>query len=146
MSPSPTPAVTPPPKSVGDLALEMCDAGGDLPCEHQAVVASDQLAVAGVSLTYSTEWADGRLDRPLWNAQSLGLGGWSLDILQRYDPERGILLSGDGSWRIASAIEIAPGENAVPAYDGSLYFVFDDAWHHVRTVDSITGVTLLEFS
>ncbi len=121
----------------------MCDPEGLLPCEHQAVVLYEPIAATGVSLTYSTEWADGRTDRPSWNADSLGLGGWSLDVLQRYDPEHGILLAGDGSWRIAAAADIGDGQRAVPTYDGFEYFVFDAAWRHVRTVDSITGTTLL---
>jgi len=32
-----------------------------------------------VSLTWSSEWADARLDRPEWNADALGLGGWAID-------------------------------------------------------------------
>src|SRR5688500_5449683 len=123
--PSPSGRPTPPPKVVGDLALEQCDPEGLLPCENQAVVLFEPVAGSGVSLTYSTEWADGRIDRPTWNADALGLGGWSLDVVQRYDPERGVLLSGDGSWRIAEAADIGDGEKAVAAYDGFRYFVFD---------------------
>jgi YD repeat-containing protein len=144
--PSPTPALTPPPKVVGDLELEMCDPEGLLPCEHQAALLSEPVAATGLSLTYSSEWADGRTDRPAWNADSLGLGGWSLDVLQRYDPEHGILLSGDGSWRIAAAVDMGDGEQALPSYEGIRYFVFDDEWRHVRTVDSITGATVLTFT
>ncbi|HET9851634.1 MAG TPA: RHS repeat-associated core domain-containing protein [Candidatus Limnocylindrales bacterium] len=135
-----------PTKVVGDLKLEACDPGGLLPCEHRAVVISEPVAASGVSLTYSTEWADGRLDRPVWNADALGLGGWALDVLQRYDPERGVLLSGDGSWRFAVAVDIGERERAVPTYDGLRYYVFDSGWRHVRTVDSTTGATLLSFT
>lgn len=137
---------TPPAKVVGDLALEQCDAEGLLPCEHQAVVLAEPLAATGVSLTYSSEWADGRIDRPVWNADSLGLGGWSLDVLHRYDQENGVLLSGDGSWRIAEAIDIGDGERAVAAYDGFRYFVFDQEWRHVRTVDSVTGTSVVNLT
>ena len=139
--PSSSPAA--PAKVVGDLALEACDPSGVMPCEQQAVVLIEPIAASGVALTYSTEWADGRIDRPTWNADALGLGGWALDVLQRYDPERRILLSGDGSWRFAEAVDIGDGERAVPTYDGLRYFVFDGAWRHVRTVDSITGATML---
>ncbi len=140
---SPTTDASPPPKVVGDLVLEACDPAGLLPCEQQAVLLTEPIAASGVALTYSTEWADGRLDRPTWNASTLGLGGWSLDVLQRYDPDRRILLSGDGSWRFADAADIGGGERAVPTYDGFRSFVFDADWRHVRTVDSITGATML---
>ena len=140
---SPTTQATPPPKVVGDLALEACDPTGAMPCEQQAVVLVEPIAATGLALTYSTEWADGRIDRPTWNANALGLGGWALDVLQRYDPDRRILLSGDGSWRFADAVDIGNGERAVPTYDGFESFVFDGAWRHVRTVDSVTGATLL---
>ena len=132
-----------PTKVVGDLALEACDPTGIMACEQQAVVLVEQVAAAGVALTYSTEWADGRIDRPTWNADALGLGGWALDVLQRYDPERRILLSGDGSWRFADAVDVGAGERAVPRHDGFEYYVFDASWRHARTVDSITGATLL---
>src|SRR5688500_8688712 len=140
--PSPIGRPTPPPKVVGDLALEQCDAEGLLPCENQAVVLSEPIAASGVFLTYSTEWADGRIDRPAWNADALGLGGWSLDVVQRYDSERGVLLSGDGSWRIAEAVDIGDGEKAAATYDGLRYFVFGGDWRHVRTGDSVTGTAV----
>lgn len=149
--PSASPAAEPtsssaPTKVVGDLTLDACDPTGVMPCEQQAVVLIEPIAASGVALTYSTEWADGRIDRPTWNADALGLGGWALDVLQRYDPERRILLSGDGSWRFAEAVDIGNGERAVPAFDGFQYFVFDKAWRHVRTVESIAGATLLEIA
>lgn len=100
----------------------------------------------GVALSISTEWAKGRLDRPEWDAAALGLGGWSLDVLQRYDPDHGVLLSGDGTWRIVDALGLDGGERAVSSFDGLRVFVFDAAWHHIRTVDDITGATLVTFS
>jgi RHS repeat-associated protein len=135
-----------PSKVSGDLALEACDPEGLVACEHQAVLLVEPVAATGLALTYSTEWADGRLDRPTWNANTLGLGGWSLDVIQRYDPDRRILLSGDGSWRVADAVEIGDGERAIPTFDGSQSFVFDAAWRHVRTVDGATGIPVLTFS
>ena len=144
--PTPTAAPTPPPKNVGDLALEMCDPEDLLPCEHQAALAYVPVMGSGVSLTYSSEWADGRLDRPQWSAAPLGLGGWSLDVLPRYDPASGVLQEGDGSWRLVAPTRIGEGEQAVPTYDALRYYVFDDAWHLVRTVDDVTGATLLTFT
>ena len=56
---------------------------------------------------------------------SLGLGGWSLDVLHWYDPANGIVLDGDGGWRLAKAVPLPNGEQAIASYDGRLAYVFD---------------------
>jgi RHS repeat-associated protein len=159
-APTPTPAASPsgsapaaspsePPPSAGpstDLALEACDLTGHVPCEHQAALLSIPATGTGVSLDYSSEWAPGRRDRTGWDAAALGLGGWSPDILQRYDKAGGVLLSGDGSWRLAKGVVLATGERVVPSYDGIRAFVFDADGRHVRTVDARLGITLVTFS
>ena len=140
---SPSPSASP----VADqLGLEACDLTGAVPCEHQAVLLTEPVAGSGVALTYSSEWAPGRKDRSGWDASVLGLGGWSLDILQRYDPAAGVLLSGDGSWRFARGVTLASGERVVPSYDGLRAYVFDAKGRHVRTVDALLGTTLVTFS
>ena len=144
--PTTTPQASPPQKVVGSLDLEECDPARELPCLAQAVRLSQPIVGTGVALTFSTEWAKGRIDRPAWDASALGLGGWSLDVLQRYDPEHGVLLSGDGSWRIVEALDMGNGERAVPSFDGLRAFIFDDLWRHVRTLDDITGATLVSFA
>jgi RHS repeat-associated protein len=141
-SPSPSPSAP----AAGDLALEACDVTGYVPCEHQAVRLAVPIAGTGAALTYSSEWAPGRKDRRGWDASAIGLGGWSLDILQRYDPAAGVLLSGDGSWRLAKGVTLPSGERAVPTYDGLQVFVFDSKGRHVRTVDGLLGTTLITFS
>ncbi len=145
-SPSPSPSASTPAPASGDLALEACDVTGYVPCEHQAVRLSLPIAGTGAALTYSSEWAAGRKDRQGWDASAIGLGGWSLDILQRYDPKAGVLLSGDGSWRFAKGVTLPSGEHAVPTYDGLMAYVFDSNGRHVRTVDALLGVTLITFS
>jgi len=97
-------------------------------------------------LTYSSQWAAGRQDRPNWNAGGIGLGGWSINALQRYDTADGVLLAGDGSWRFATGVALAAGGQAVPSFDGSVAYVFDAAGHHIRTVDGRLGTTLLTLS
>ena len=90
------------------------------------------IADTNLALTYSSQWATARQDRPNWNADSLGLGGWSIDALQRYDTADGVLLAGDGSWRFATGVALAAGGQAVPSFDGSMAYVFDAAGHHIR--------------
>ena len=141
---SPAPSSSTP--SVGQLALEACDLTGYVPCEHQAVLLNVPVAGSGVALTYSSEWAPGRTDRAGWDASAEGLGGWSLDVLQRYDPTAGVLLSGDGSWRFAKGLSLPSGERVVPSYDGLRAYVFDAQGRHVRTVHALLGTTLVTFT
>ena len=137
-SPSPTPAaadVTP---------LDACDPAGYVPCDQQAAVLSIPIVDTNLALTYSSQWAAGRQDRPNWNANGLGLGGWSINVLERYDAtdrrpprRRRVLALRDG--RDASR-QVA---RQCPSFDGSVAYVFDAAGHHVRTVDGHLGTTLL---
>ena len=151
-APGPTPSASPassaPPTtgSADRLALEECDPAGYVPCEHQAVVLAIPLAGTGSSLTYSSEWAAGRIDRTGWDAGRLGLGGWSIDALVRYDAANGVLLDGDGSWRLTRPVRLASGEQAIPSYDGRRAYVLDPAGRHVRTVDAVLGTTLVTFT
>jgi RHS repeat-associated protein len=148
-TPSPTaPRVTPAPTAIAAdlLALDACDLTGYIPCSHQAALLNEPIAGTGVALTYSSEWAPGRKDRSGWDPSVEGLGGWSLDILQRYDSATGVLLSGDGSWRFAKGVTLASGERVVPTYDGLRAYVFDAKGRHVRTVDALLGTTLVTFA
>jgi len=141
-SPSPAPSQS----AADQLALDACDLTGYVPCERQATLLNVPVAGSGVALTYSSEWAPGRKDRAGWDASAEGLGGWSLDVLQRYDPANGVLLSGDGSWRFAKGVSLLSGERVVPSYDGLRAYVFDAQGRHVRTVDALLGTTLVTFT
>src|ERR1700690_2865813 len=81
---TPTPAVGSPAASptepagqaTGPTALDQCDPAGLVGCDQQATFLSIPIADSGVSLTWSSQWAPGRADRPGWDASRLGLGGW----------------------------------------------------------------------
>ncbi|MFZ0130059.1 MAG: RHS repeat-associated core domain-containing protein [Candidatus Dormiibacterota bacterium] len=128
------------------LTLDECDPAAFVACNQQAAFLSIPIADTGLSLTYSSQWAPARTDRPNWSASSLGLGGWSLDVVQRYDIADGILIGGDGSWRFASGVSAASGGRVVPSFDGSVAYVFDSAGRLVRTVDGHLGIVLLTFT
>jgi RHS repeat-associated protein len=128
------------------LTLDECDPAGFVACNQQAAFLSIPIADTGLSLTYSSQWAPARTDRPNWSAGSLGLGGWSLDVVQRYDIADGILIGGDGSWRFASGVSAASGGRVVPSFDGSVAYVFDSGGRLVRTVDGHLGIVLLTFA
>ena len=129
--------------AAGPGPLEACDLAGLIPCEQQAAFLTIPIADSGAALTWSSQWAAGRTDRSGWDANSLGLGGWSLDVVQRYQASGHALIGGDGSWRFADGVKLASGGLAVPTYDGSLAYIFDAAGRHVSTVDGLLGTTLL---
>jgi RHS repeat-associated protein len=124
-------------------SLDECDPAGYVPCDQQAAVLSIPITDTNLALTYSSQWAAARQDRPDWNADSLGLGGWSINVLQRYDKTDGVLIAGDGSWRFATGLPLASGGQAVPSFDGSAAYVFDSAGRHIRTVDGRLGTSLV---
>jgi YD repeat-containing protein len=95
-------------------------------------------------LTYSSRWVNRGTSQAGWDANALGLGGWSLNLVQRYDLKNKILIAGDGTWRQTSAVQLPSGELAVPSYDGAMAFIFDSAGRHIRTVDGRLGTELVK--
>jgi len=126
--------------------LDECDPAGYVPCNQQAAFLSVPVADTGLSLTYSSQWAPGRSDRPDWDASKLGLGGLSVNVLQAYDASQGILVGGDGTWRFAPEVPAGPGEKAVPSYNGTVAYIFNSTGQQVRAVDGHLGTTLLRFA
>jgi len=126
--------------------LEECDLAGYIPCVEPAAFLSILVPDSGLYLTYSSEWVPGSPMGSAADARTLGLGGWSINFVQRYDAGHRILFSGDGSWRVADSVALPSGERAVPSFDGSVAYIFDSAGHHVRTVDGHLGTVLIRFS
>lgn len=129
---------------VPPLSLEECDPAGYIGCIQPDAFLSIPIVDTNLFLTYSSRWADRGQGQPAWDAQPLGLGGWSINLVQRYDRTNRILIGGDGSWRIVDATKLPSGEFVVPSYDGSAAFVFDSAGRHIRTVDGHLGTELLK--
>lgn len=96
------------------LALEECDPARFIPCARQEAFASIPITDTGAYLTYSSRWLPG--PQHVWDANGLGLGGWSLNFVQRYDKASRLLTSGDGSWRRVDSVSLPSGEQAVPSY------------------------------
>lgn len=124
----------------------MCDPAELVPCVSDDATASIPLAGTGLALTWSSLWAPARLGRPDWDVTGLGLGGWSVSAIEGFAPKAGILIGGDGAWRAATTVDVGGGEGAIPAYDGSVAYVFDGTGRHVRTVDGRLGLPLLTIS
>ena len=128
------------------LALEECDPAGYIGCIQQNAFLSIPITDTNLFLTYSSRWMIRQAEQGSWDAQPLGLGGWSINLVQRYDRANRILISGEGSWRIADGVKLHSGELAVPSYDGALAFIFDSAGRHTRTVDGHLGTELVKIS
>ena len=128
------------------LALEECDPAGYLACMQQEAFASIPVTDTGLFLTYSSRWSPSPSGQHVWDAGALGLGGWSINFVQRYDKASRVFMSGDGSWRLTESVALPSGETAVPSYNGSLAYVFDSSGHHVRTMDAHLGTQLIKIS
>ena len=128
------------------LALEECDPAGYIPCMQAEKFVSLPITDSNLFLTYSSRWTPGVSGQPGWDARSLGLGGWSIIAIQRYDKASRLLISGDGSWSLTDGVKFASGEIAVPSFDGAIAYVFDSAGRHIRTVDGHLGTDLIRIS
>jgi hypothetical protein len=91
------------------LALEECAPAGYIPCIQAATFVSLPITDSNLFLTYSSKWTPGVSGQPGWDARSLGLGGWSIDVVQRYDEASRLLISGDGSWRLTDGVKLTSG-------------------------------------
>ena len=96
----------------------------------------------GLNLTYSSEWASGRLDRPAWDETGLASTAGHSTCCKDTTAD-GVLLGGDGAWRTVKRIDLASGETAIASWDGEMVYVFEASGSHVRTMDGISGMTLL---
>lgn len=128
------------------LALEECDPTAYIPCAPQEAFASIPVTETGAYLTYSSRWTPSPSGQHVWNANTLGLGGWSINFVEHYYKASRLLVSGDGSWRLTDSVALPSGEQVVPSYDGSVAYIFDSAGRNVRTVDGRLGTELLKIS
>jgi hypothetical protein len=114
------------------LALE-CNPARFIPCAQESFV-STPITGTGVYLTYSSRWLPGPSGQHVWDVNGLGLGGWSINFVQRYDRASRVFISGDGSWRLVDRVSFSFGQQAIANYDGTLAYIFDSAGHHMLAV------------
>ncbi|HZQ21875.1 MAG TPA: RHS repeat-associated core domain-containing protein [Terriglobales bacterium] len=126
------------------VELEECDPAGFIDCIRQDSFLSIPITDTNLFLTYSSRRPNGPSGQDVGDARVLGLGGWSINLVQRYDRANRILISGDGTWRITDGVQLPTGEFVVPSYDGAMAYVFDSAGRHVRTVDGHLGTELVK--
>lgn len=84
-----------------------------------------------------------------FDARTIGLGGWSLDVQHAYDYYSGRLYLGDGRRRSSASLgqisRNAAGEALIAAEDGGEVYVFDRQNHHLQTLDALTGAVRYRF-
>ncbi len=143
---APRPAPSDEQSRADSLDLEVCDPERWATCMTDDAHATITLVGTGLRLTYDSRWAVASDFGGTWSARSLGLGGWSLDVIDRYVESERVWLPGDGSWRRATPTDLGGGERAIAHLDDQLVDVFDEAGRHVRTIDGILGATTLMLS
>jgi RHS repeat-associated protein len=114
-----------------------------------------------------THWQESTAPLGTWDARSLGLGGWDLNVHHTYDHVGRVLYFGNGQRRklvanqaIANEVgskgqmgeaqgdkynEELAREIAIPAEDASELYIFDTTGQHLRTLDALTSALLWRF-
>ena len=125
--------------------MNRCDDLQILPCARQ--VATAQLPLAGTSITldYSSDRADGRLQDKAPSAAQIGLGGWTLSVLDSLDPAGKTFVAGNGTVRHIAGF-VAGGRLAVADVTGTRVDMFDSRGRLDSTVDATTGAVLVSFT
>lgn len=119
-------------------------------CENQALNKFIPISGIASNLAYSSDRVQGRAGaniKAILHSQQLG--GWSLSEHHAYDPASNTLFNGNGSFRDATDLGTVPlrADNtyAIASQDADSVFVFNGAGRHLRTVNAVTGASLLEF-
>ncbi|OLT21565.1 hypothetical protein BJF78_08050 [Pseudonocardia sp. CNS-139] len=137
-----TSVVTPPPAA----AAAACDDLGLLPCPRLVAYAALPIAGSAFRLTYASDRAPGRTADPAPPAAPVGLGGWTLDVLDSLDPATRTLVSGTGRPRAVTPVPLGDGRFAVAAVDGATVDVFDADGRVLAVYDGVTGASRLTFT
>ena len=147
-SPSPTTIASPTTPSATGVTVG-CEIPLAVPCLEPIVRATIPVPGTPFQLTYRSDRVPGWKATPGRDLRPLGLGGWSLDVLDAYDPASRLFITGDGRPRIVGAIEAQSGRAAghllIASPDGSRVDELDPTGRHLATIDGQAGVDLLTF-
>jgi RHS repeat-associated protein len=125
--------------------------GSIIGCENQSL--GEVIDVAGTSyrLHYQSDRTPGNASASaVAIAYAADLGGWTLDVHHRYDPASNTLFLGTGAFRSSASLGTvtasATGGFLIAAEDGQKVYEFDANGVHTRTLNALTGGTLLSFT
>ncbi|MET3803754.1 RHS repeat-associated protein [Nakamurella sp. UYEF19] len=143
-------APTPPTTTTGtaapdDPALDACDILRLLPCARQVAQFSLPIAGSNITLTYSSDRAAGRTQDSSPTADKIGLGGWTLSVLDSLDPATMTMISGSGVRRKVMGVSDS-GQTMVADPGGAVVDVFDAQGRAIAVTDATTGAALQKFS
>ncbi|MBC7429940.1 MAG: hypothetical protein H7336_15105, partial [Bacteriovorax sp.] len=80
-----------------------------------------------------------------WSTKTLGINGWSLDVVNFYDKNSRTLYLGSGGFVPVTGFSYKNGF-AAPSKDGSELYIFDQFGKHTKTLNGLTGDLKLVFN
>jgi hypothetical protein len=110
----------PPPPEVQTVDDACVVAGSAIAVENQSLGEAVDIVGTPFQLDYQSDRVPGRKDAA-WDARSVGLGGWTLDVHHAYDPASNTLHLGDGTTRSSASLGAATrvgSEYIIAAEDG----------------------------
>jgi RHS repeat-associated protein len=130
-----------------------CTAEGSIiAVESQSLGEAVEIAGTLFRLHYQSDRVLGRtavLGGAPFDARTVSLGGWSLDVHHAYHHYFGRLYLGDGRRRSSDSLgqisRTPAGEMVIAAEDGGELYVFDSQELHQRTLDALTSAVRYRF-
>jgi RHS repeat-associated protein len=128
-------------------ALDRCDESRLMPCQRQVLAQTLPIAGTPIRLVYASDRVPGRLGDASPEVVSVGLGGWTLSVLNSLNLQTNLLITGLGELRRVNPkrVSIDDGVFAVAERDGRRVDIFDAAGRNVSVYDAFTGSRLLHF-
>jgi RHS repeat-associated protein len=139
----------PPPPDVPDDDCPCKGSGSIVGAQDQSLGQAVPIVGTPFFLHYQSDRMPGRLGASAkWTANSLALGGWSLNAQHAYDSTSGVLYLGTGERRSGLSVLPVPqsgGGFLNPGQGDNLVYEFDSSGRHARTLHQLTGVALYTF-
>ena len=95
-----------------------------------------------------TQWRDYIFPLHPWDARTLGLGGWTLNVQHRYDASEKVVRLGDGRRQSVGPGDMVTrdGQVEVVIAGRDQVLVFDSGGRHLRTLDAVSRAVAMEFA
>lgn len=146
------PVYTDPPPSPKQEVEDPClQAGSLIGCQNRSLGEAVALGGTPYRLHYQSNRVAGTTGvNSLATAYTFDLGGWTLDVQHRYDPDTNTLFLSTGGFRSSeSPGGVSPSSVSgylIAAQDGLQVYEFDSNGVHIKTRHALNGATLLSFT
>jgi len=126
------------------------DGGSSIGCQNQSLGEDVPIVGTGSFLHYEGDRASGTNGaNSVATADTLSLGGWTLNVHHAYDPSSNTLFLGDGrqrsSWQFGSPVTLN-GNTLLTSKDGGEVYVFSSTGQHLQTLKPLTGALKYQFT